>query len=212
MLKRARFGRVRWWLRGAVAVGLLAVGFLLGDRDSEAEPARPTYHDNQVVHPEELQSLVDPEAPEVVALARELQSVEAAYTFVRDRIGFEPSAPAGAPAQILRDGRASCLGKATLLTSLCRALGVPAASIRVMTGQVSLGDSLQDHAWVDLEYGSLCLQLDATDLLGVNDFLRFPGNEYVRSFVFRELFCFNDAGFAVVSQLNRLKGTHPQVQ
>jgi transglutaminase-like putative cysteine protease len=212
MLKLARFGRGRWWLQGIVAAGLLVAGFLLGNRDGEAEPAHPTYHDNQVVHPEELQSLVVPEAPEVVALARELQSVEAAYAYVRDRIAFEPSVPAGSPAQILRDGRASCLGKATLLTSLCRALGVPAASIRVMTGQVSLGGSLQDHAWVDLEYGSLCLQLDATDLLGVNDFLRFPGNEYVRSFVFRELFCFNDAGFAVVSQLNRLKGTHPQVQ
>ena len=72
-----------------------------------------------------------------------------------------------------------------------------------------LGGSLLDHAWVDLEYGSLCLQLDATDLLGTHDFLQFPGDEYVRSFVSRELFCFNDEGFAVVSQLNRLRGRHP---
>ncbi len=72
-----------------------------------------------------------------------------------------------------------------------------------------LGDSLVDHAWVDLEYGSSCLQLDPTDLLGTHDFLRFPGQEYVRSFVSRELFCFNDEGFAAVSQLNRLRGRHP---
>jgi hypothetical protein len=31
----------------------------------------------------------------------------------------------------------------------------------------------------------------------------------VSSFVSRELFCFNDEGFAVVSQLNRLRGRHP---
>jgi len=211
MVTMPRFGRGQWLLQGAAAAALLAVGFLLGDRDGDADPGRPTYHDNQVVHPDDLRALVAPEAPEVVALARELTSVEAAYTFVRDRIVFDPSAPANTPARILRDGRASCLGKATLLTSICRALGVPAGSIRVVTGQVPLGDSIVDHAWVDLEYGSLCLQLDPTDLLGSHDFLRFPGNEYVRSFVSRELFCFNDEGFAVVSQLNRLKGLHPHV-
>ena len=154
---------------------MLAVGFVLGDSSGDAEPVRPSFHDIRVIHPEDFQSLIAPEAPEVVALARQLGSLEAAYDFVRDRIAFEPSAPAGAPAQTLREGRASCLGKATLLASLFRALGVPAGSVRVVTGQVPLGDSLLDHAWVDLEYGSLCLQLDPTDLLGTHDFLRFPG-------------------------------------
>ena len=163
----------------------------------------------QVIHHDDLQTLIAPEAPEVVELARQLGSLEAAYGFVRDRITFDPSAPAGAPAQTLREGRASCLGKATLLVSLLRAIGVPAGSVRVFTGQVALGDNLLDHSWVDLEYGSMCLQLDPTDLLGKHDFLRFPGTEYVRSFVSRELFCFNDEGFAVVSQLYRLSGQHP---
>ncbi len=199
----------RWWPQALAAAVTLAAGFMLGDLSSDAKPVSTEYHDIRVLHPEEFQSLVAPEAPEVVALARRLGSLEAAYGFVRDRIAFEPSAPAGEPAQTLRDGRASCLGKATLLASLIRALGVPAGSVRVITGQVALGGSLQDHAWVDLEYGSLCLQLDATDLLGTHDFLQFPGNEYARRFVSRELFCFNDEGFAVVSQLNRLKGRHP---
>ena len=199
----------RWWPHAVAAAALLVFGFVLGDRSGDAEPVRPSFHDIQVVHPDDLQGLIDPEAPAVVALARRLGSLEAAYEFVRDRIAFEPSAPAGSPAQTLRDGRASCLGKATLLASLCRALGVPASSVRVFTGQVPLGDSLLDHAWVDLEYGSLCLQLDPTDLLGRHDFLQFSGGEYVRSFVSRELFCFNDEGFAVVSQLNRLRGRHP---
>ena len=199
----------RWWLHVAAAVVTLAIGFTLGDRMGDAELVRASFHDIRVIHPVEYLKLITPEAPEVVELARQLGSVEEAYAFVRDRIAFEPSAPAGTPAQILRERRASCLGKATLLASLCRALGIPAGSIRVVIGQLTLEDSLVEHAWVDLEYGSQCLQLDPTDLLGTHDFLRFPGNEYSRSFVSRELFCFNDEGFAVVSQLNRLKGRHP---
>jgi hypothetical protein len=199
----------RWWPHATAAVATLAVGFIIGDRIGDAEPVRTTYHDTRVIHPEDLRVLIAPEAPDVVALARQLGSLEAAYGFVRDRIAFEPSAPAGAPAQTLREGRASCLGKATLLASLIRALGVPAGSVRVVTGQVSLGGTVADHAWVDLEYGSLCLQLDPTDLLGTHDFLRFPGSEYVRSFVSLENYCFNDEGFAVISPLNRLRGRHP---
>jgi len=199
----------RWWPQAVAAVAVLAVGFILGDQSGDAEPVNSSFHDIRVIHPEDFQALIVPEAPELVALARQLGSLEAAYDFVRDHIAFDPSAPASAPAQTLRAGRASCLGKATLLVSLFRALAVPAGSVRVVTGQVPLGGSLLDHAWVDLEYGSLCLQLDPTDLLGTHDFLRFPGQEYVRSFVSRELFCFNDEGFAAVSQLNRLRGQHP---
>jgi hypothetical protein len=199
----------RWWLHALAATATLAAGFFVGERSSDAEPPRVSFHDIRVVHPEDFRTLIAPEAPELVALARQLGSLEAAYDFVRDRIAFEPSAPAGAPAQTLREGRASCLGKATLLASLIRALGVPAGSVRVVTGQVSLGGTVADHAWVDLEYGSLCLQLDPTDLLGTHDFLRFPGSEYVRSFVSLENYCFNDEGFAVISPLNRLRGRHP---
>ena len=130
MLARTR----RWGFIAIAAAALFGVGFLLGDRDGEAEGVHPSFHDTQVIHPDELQALVAPEATEVRALARELGSVEEAYAFVRDRVVFEPSAPAVGPAQILREGRASCLGKATLLASLCRALGVPASSIRVVTG------------------------------------------------------------------------------
>jgi hypothetical protein len=201
--------RRRWWLHLGAAAATLAVGFVLGDRRGDADQPPPGFHDTRVIHPEDFQLLITPEAPEVVALARRLGSLEAAYGFVRDGIVFDPSVPAAEPRVVLRDGRASCLGKATLLTSLCRALGVPASNIRVFTGQVPLGDDILDHAWVDLEYGATCLQLDATDLLGRHEFLQFPGTEYVRSFVSRELFCFNDEGFAVVSQLNRLRGRHP---
>jgi hypothetical protein len=199
----------RWWPHAAAAAATLAVGFLVGHRAGDREPARPSFHDIRVVHPEDFRSLVAPAEPDVVELARRLGTLETAYAFVRDRIFFDPSASTGAPSLTLRAGRASCLGKAALLVSLFRALGVPASDVRVITGQVPYRGSVLDHAWVDLEYGALCLQLDATDLLGSHDFLRFPGTEYVRSFVSRELFCFNDQGFAAVSQLNRLRGQHP---
>ena len=199
----------RWWPNAVVAAAMLAVGFLLGDRIGEAEPQPPSFHDMRVSQPEEYLALVDPSSPEVTDLARRLGTLEGCYLFVRDRVVFDPSRAAGTPAQILREGRASCLGKATLLASLYRALGVPADSVRVVTGQVPFEGGLLEHAWVDLEYGSLCLQRDATDLFGVHDFLRFPLNGYVNTFVHRELYCFNEQSFALVSQLNRLRGRHP---
>jgi hypothetical protein len=202
------FGR-RGWLHAVAAIVTFAAGLALGDRRSEADLPPASFHDMRVIQPGHFQTLVAPEVPAVAALAARLGSLEDAYLFVRDRIAFEPSFPVAAPDQILIDGRASCLGKATLLASLYRALGIPAASVRVVTGQVSLGGAPVDHAWVDLEYGSICLRLDPTDLLGRHEFLQFPNEEYLRSFVFRENFCFNDKGFAVVSQLNRLKGRHP---
>ena len=203
-------GARRLWLYGvAGALVCGGAGFVIGERSGDEQSVGSAFHDIRVIRPDDLQSLVDPKAAGVGALARQLGTLEAAYLFVRDRIAFEPSMPASAPAQTLRDGRASCLGKATLLVSLYRALGVPAESVRVVTGQVPFAGSLLEHAWVDLEYGSLCLQQDPTDLLGTHDFQSFPGQTYVQGYVHRELFCFNDGSFAVVSQLNRLRGRHP---
>ena len=199
----------RWWPHALAGMVTLAVGFALGDQLGEAEPQPASFHDMRVVHPADYTALVDPAAPEVVALARQLGSLEEAYRFVRDAVAFEPAAPAATPAQTIGSGRASCLGKAALLASLYRALGVPAGSVRVVTGQLPLGGALVEHAWVDLEYGATCVQQDPTDLLGVHDFLAFPNAGYTDAFVQRELFCFNDAGFAAVSQLNRMRGRHP---
>jgi hypothetical protein len=205
--------RVRRWLPHAAAAALtLAAGFALGDRFGRLRAdasRRASFHDIRVLPPEQFRSLVTPAAPEVTALARRLGTLEAAYLFVRDGIAFDPSSAADVPVGTLRAGRASCLGKAALLVSLYRALGVPADGVRVVTGQVPYEGELLEHAWVDLEYGSLCLQQDTTDLFGVHDFLRFPNQRYVDEFVQRELFCFNDQSFAAVSQLNRLRGRHP---
>jgi hypothetical protein len=199
----------RWGPHAVAAIATLAVGVALGDRLGEADTEPASFHDFRVNRPDEYRSLIDPGAPDVENLARRLGTLEAAYRFVRDSVDFDPAAAAEAPAETLRRGRASCLGKATLLVSLYRALGIPAADVRVVTGQVALNGELVEHAWVDLEYGSVCLQQDPTDLLGVHDFLQFPNNDYESAFVHRGLFCFNDQGFAAISQLNRMRGRHP---
>ncbi len=199
----------RWLPHALAAATTLGIGFVLGDHLGDAEPVPASFHDMRVLRAEDFQSLIAGDSPDVLQLARQLGTIEDAYLFVRDRIAFNPSLPAGTPSQTLRDGQGSCLGKATLLVSLCRALGVPADNVRVVTGQVAYEGAMLEHAWVDLEYGSLCLQLDPTDMFGIHEFLRFPNSSYVDSFVHRELFCFNDKGFAAVSQLNRLRGRHP---
>jgi hypothetical protein len=199
----------RWVKLGAAGCLTLVLGIALNARYSIADRAQPTFHDLRVNLPEEYSRLVDPDAPPVQELAHRLGTLEAAYGFVRDSIAFEPRASASAPARTLADGRASCLGKAALLASLYRALGVPASDVRVVVGLVGYEGNLIEHAWVDLEYRALCLQHDATDLYGVHDFLRFPGDAYAREFAQREFYCFNDAGFAVVSQLNRMRSRRP---
>lgn len=172
-------------------------------RDDEST----SFHDMRVLAPAELTALVDGKDREVARLARHLGTVEQAYAFVRDRIAFDPSRPAGKPAETLQDGRASCLGKAALLASLYRALGMDDSALRVVTGQVYGKEGLIEHAWLELEQGAQCLQQDPSSLLGLFRFDEFKGTDYTQAFVRRELFCFNDAGFAVVSQRNRFRET-----
>jgi hypothetical protein len=206
MTLRTAKALVRRWLPHALAAAAtLAVGVAIGDRLGEADAPPAEFHSMRVNLPSEYSALVTPEDPAVVALASRLGSLEAAYRYVRDEIAFVPMRAASQPAVILGERRASCLGKAALLASLYRALGLNASSVRVVVGQIPTQDGLIEHAWVDLEYGSLCLQQDTTDLLGVHEFDRFPGQRFVDEFVSRELFCFNDRGFAAVSQLNRMQ-------
>ena len=70
---------------------------------------------------------------------------------------------------------------------------------------IALPDRLIDHAWIDLEYNGECLQQDPSGLLGAFEFGQFRGTEFTRFFVQEENFCFNDKGFAVISQLNRFR-------
>jgi hypothetical protein len=175
------------------------------------EEPRGTFHDIIVNHPDDLQALVTPEDDRVEKLAATLQTPQNAYTYVRDRIVYDPSLPANRAGDIIAAGKASCLGKAILLCSLYRAMGIPASDVRVATGELSYPGASIDHAWVDIEYEGTCLQQDTTNLIGTFRFDEFKGTEYTRSFVRREEYVFNDDDFSVVSRLNLIKGTHPPV-
>lgn len=191
---------------GLAVLLALTLSFLAGmtwERFQGGSPA--PFHDMRVVHTADYVDLVDPDSEEVRALARNLGSYEEAYYFVRDAIRFDPGVPAGGPERTLRDAAGSCLGKAALLASLYRAMGMPSSAVRVVTGEIASADALVEHAWVEIEHDGVCLQLDPTDLLARFDFRQFPGIAYTEAFVRKEGFCFNDDGFAVISQLNRFR-------
>ncbi len=194
---------VRRWVLAAVAVAVAALVFSAGVHlGTRGANDRPSFHDMRVNHVAELTALVDPDDPAVRALAEQLGAPEAAYAYVRDRIRYESHASAAPPGEIIREGAASCLGKATLLCSLYRSMGIPPADVRVVTGNVLLPDGLADHAWIDLEYRGVCFQQDPSGFLGNFEFGQFRDAGFSRTFVFEEDYCFNEKGLAVVSQLN----------
>jgi len=174
------------------------------------KPAESTFHDIIVNDPDDLSALITPNDKRVRALADELQTPENAYAYVRDRVGDDLSRAALPAGDIIVEGQASCLGKAVLLCSLYRAMGVPASDVRVVTGEVEYPYGIVDHAWVDMEYYGTCLQQDATGLLGHFAFDQFHGMAFTRAFIRREGYTFNDTNFAVISRLNLMKGMgHP---
>ena len=172
-----------------------------------------SFHDMIVNDPLELSRLITPEDKRVKALAGELKTPENAYRYVQEGIindAADPALPAG---EIIAKGKASCLGKAVLLCSLYRAMGIPASDVRVVAGEVDIPDRIIDHAWLDMEYKGRNIQQDASNVLGAFSFDQFQESTYVQVFIRDEEFVFNDKQFAIVSQLNRMKGMgHPPLQ
>lgn len=186
---------------------IFIAGFSLGSRE-----ANISFHDMIINHPAAMSSLIDFKDSRITALAVKLKTAENAYNFVRDSIAFDPSLPSTPAGEILVQGRGSCLGKAVLLCSLYRALGIEASAVRIVTGEIDGIGGPIDHAWVELEYKGTCLQQDPTDLLGKFTFGQFQGMAYTTAFIRREGYVFNDKNFAVVSRLNMMKGSgHPQL-
>lgn len=198
------------WLIVTVAVFTLvfACGYFVGKGSLRGTVS---FHDMLVNNPRDLSVLITPFDKRVRTLADSLNSYENAYLYVRDRIDNDPSLSALPAGDVIAEGRASCLGKAILLCSLYRALGKPASDVRVVIGEADLPTGGFDHAWVELEHEGICLQQDTTNILGNFTFGQFVGTKYVETFISDEEFVLNDKRFAIVSQLNRLKGTgHPR--
>jgi len=204
--KNRRGSVIRWMVLVLLLFLMFMSGYSLGSR----EPVPATFHEMIVSRPEEMSSLIDPSDNRIESLASQLKTPRSAYDYVRDRIVFDPSLPAAAAGQALAEGRGSCLGKAVLLCSLYRAMGMKPADVRVVTGEVDAVGGAVDHAWVELELEGGCFQQDTTDMLGRFTFDQFRGMTYTNAFIKREGYVFNDRSFAIVSRLNMMKGSgHP---
>ena len=174
---------------------------------------RGSFDDMIVNHPQDLMGLINRQDARVRDLAAELKTPQNAYAYVRDRVRDDAAQPADSPGEIISAGRASCLGKAVLLASLYRALGLPSSAVRVVIGEISIPAGTFDHAWIDMEYNGSDIQQDATNILGTFTFDQFQGDAYTQAYVRDEEFVFNDTHFAVVSQLNQFKNSgHPKMK
>jgi len=181
--------------------GALALGFHWG---RQPQPM-PSFHNLRVNSAQNYVSLIAPQSQAIRDLAANFGSYEEAYRFVNDQIVFAPFVPPGPVDKTLEYKTGSCLGKAVLLCSLYRALGMPARDVRIVMGIVMTPQGPADHVWIDLEYQGHCLQQDPSGMFGRFSFDAFPGNRYVENYVIKESFCFNEQGFALVSQLNRFR-------
>lgn len=128
-----------------------------------------------------------------------------AYYYVRDFIVFDPSVPVGHPEITIKTRKANCIGKAILLISIYRALNIPKEHLRVVVGELKTKDDIIEHAWVEVKYQNIWFQQDPTDLISLFDFGQFPWRSYYKSFVRKESYCFNDTGFAIISQRNQFR-------
>lgn len=171
----------------------------------------PDFHDMRTNPVADYVGLIDPSHPDIEALGRSFDSYEEAYRYVHDEIRFAPFVPPGPVHKTLEYGIGSCLGKAALLASLYRSMGMPSSQVRMVMGVVMTPQGPSDHVWLDVEHEGRCLQQDPSGMLGRFAFDAFPGNRYVDSYVLKESFVFNDVGFAVVSQLNRFRHSMPEM-
>ncbi len=172
----------------------------------------PNFGDMRVNYPDDYVRLIRPGAPTIVKLAKKFKTIKEAYKFVSEEIKFAPFAPSGPVWETLRHRMGSCLGKAALLTSIYRAMGVPAGDVRIVMGLIIMPQGPVDHVWVDMEYKGQSLQQDPSGMLGKFGFGKFPDNGFVDAYVMKEIYCFNDKEFALISQLNRMRGSMPDMR
>lgn len=180
---------------------ILVAGVPLAKMSSSA----PSFHDIRINTTQSYIDLIEPSDPEIIELSKQFTTIEDAYLFVAKEIRFAPFVPSGPVRETLRHGMGSCIGKAVLLCSIYRAMGVPAEDVRIVVGIVVTENGLADHVWIDMEHDGKCLQQDPSGMLGQFGFYEFPGNGYVDKYVMKEIFCFNDSKLAIVSQLNRMR-------
>jgi hypothetical protein len=192
-----------------LVVASVAAGYGLRALNRTEVPL-PSFHDIRINAVDDYKDILAPYSPELAALAAELKTPERAYEFVRDKIKYMPFIASSTVEETLHQKKGSCMGKAALLYSLYRSMGIPSDKIRIIVGILITSDGPADHVWLDMEYEGKCLQQDPSGMIGKFGFYDFPGTTYVEKYVMKELFCFNEKGLAHISQLNRFRnGSSP---
>lgn len=91
--------------------------------------------------------------------------------WVAANMSFDPGIAMAPSVELFKDRRGTCVGYATLLSTLLRAAGIPA---RVVMGYVYVGGILGGHAWVEAKFGPDWVPFDsAMSAGGIADAARF---------------------------------------
>lgn len=191
--------KITLWLLFFVFLMIIFLNF------SKSSKKELKFENVEIIAPDQYVDLVTPGNKEVIRIAERVQDPVKAYYYVRDFISFNPSMVTNKPEITINLREGNCLSKAVLLVSLYRALGIPESQVRIVIGELHNDKMPIQHAWVEVKYNGIWLQQDPTDLIGLFEFDQFKDRDYFSNFVRVENYCFNDTGFAVVSQRNRFR-------
>lgn len=161
----------RWFpIVVTVVLGIGASAFVAGDRSSETQSAadheagRVFVADNSRFLIANPRALLHPRNRGIVRLARRLGTPKKAFEFMRNEIAYENVTPASNEHadNVLRYRHTNCIGEATLLASLLRAMGLPAKRLRVVVAVIEEEGRRGAHSWVEYLDGNEWVVLDPT--------------------------------------------------
>ncbi|MCX7770731.1 MAG: transglutaminase-like domain-containing protein [Proteobacteria bacterium] len=193
-------------MKKIAVIFILSITFLFLILNFSKSSKKKFYFENiEIIEPNKYVELITPENREVERISQRVKDPVKAYYYVRDFIIFNPMMVTNKPEVTISLREGNCLSKAVLLVSLYRALGIPESQVRIIVGELHSDKRPVQHAWVEVKFNGVWFQQDTTDLIGSFEFDQFKDKEYLKKFVRVENYCFNDTGFAVVSQRNRFK-------
>lgn len=127
----------------------------------------------------EPNTFIQSDDPEVRATAREIVGGETDLfraalkleRWVAENMTFDPGIVLAPSVEVFKNRRGTCIGYATLLTTLARAAGIPA---RLVLGYVYVDGMFGGHAWAEVLVGDAWLPLDSAIVApGTADAARF---------------------------------------
>lgn len=136
---------------------------------------------------------ITPNDPQVLSLASNLKTPEAAFDFVVNNIQyyFEVTEDLLYPFVILSKGYSNCVGQANLLASLLIAQGIDPKNVKVVYGSIVLNKNRGNHAWVELYYKNKWIVLDPTLLTQYKGFDGYEKSKFYLDYRVIPVICYN---------------------